>query len=89
MGNKVLLKVDSKVSVVMEQALRMLHECGLPTTDVDFINCEGSVMHDLLLTAQPRMNLFTGSSKVAELLAKDLHGKNIITLFFFDSYQRY
>jgi len=83
MGNKVLLKVDSKVSVVMEQALRMLHECGLPTTDVDFINCEGSVMHDLLLTAQPRMNLFTGSSKVAELLAKDLHGKNIITLFFF------
>jgi hypothetical protein len=26
MGNKVTLKVDSKVSVVMEQALRMLHE---------------------------------------------------------------
>eukprot|EP01035_Chromulina_nebulosa_P018150 gene18150-23804_t len=75
MGNKVLLKVDSKVSVVMEQALRLLHECGLPKEDVDFINSEGSVMHQLLLSAKPRMTLFTGSSKVAELLCKDLNGK--------------
>ena len=75
MGNKVLLKVDSKVSVVMEQALRLLQECGLPLEDVDFINCDGSVMHRLLIDAQPRMTLFTGSSKVAELLARDLHGR--------------
>ena len=75
MGNKVLLKVDSKVAVVMEQALRMLHSCGLPTTDVDFINCDGSVMHKLLIQAQPRLTQFTGSSKVAEILARDLHGK--------------
>jgi 1-pyrroline-5-carboxylate dehydrogenase len=44
MGNKVLLKAESKVSVVMEQALRLLHECGLPMTDVDFINCAGELM---------------------------------------------
>lgn len=75
MGNKVLLKAESKVSVVMEQALRLLHECGLPLTDVDFINCSGPVMHKVLLKAQPRMTLFTGSSKVAEMLARDLHGK--------------
>lgn len=75
MGNKVLLKVDSKVAVVMEQALRLLHACGLPTTDVDFINCDGPTMHKLLLQAQPRLTQFTGSSKVAELLARDLHGK--------------
>ena len=31
-------------------------------------------MHKFLLTAKPRMNLFTGSSKVAEILARDLHG---------------
>ena len=42
MGNKVLLKAESKVSVVMEQALRLLHECGLPLSDVDFINCAGT-----------------------------------------------
>eukprot|EP01041_Mallomonas_annulata_P001384 gene1384-2663_t len=75
MGNKVLLKVDSKVSVVMEQVLRLLHQCGLPLHDVDFINCEGEVMHQLLLRSQPRMTLFTGSSRVANLLAKDLYGK--------------
>jgi 1-pyrroline-5-carboxylate dehydrogenase len=75
MGNKVLLKVDSKVAVVMEQALLMLQYCGLPITDVDFINCDGSVMQQLLHQAQPRRTQFTGSSKVAELLCKELHGK--------------
>ena len=75
MGNKVLLKCDSRVSVVMEQTLRLLHACGLPKGDVDFINCDGPVMHQLLLKAQPRMTQFTGSSRVAEVLAKDLHGK--------------
>jgi len=60
MGNKPLLKVDSKVSVVMEQFVRLLHACGLPATDVDFINCTGGQMHRLLKRAQPRMTLFTG-----------------------------
>ena len=49
MGNKVLLKSESKVSVVMEQAIRLLHSCGLPLTDVDFINCSGESCIILLL----------------------------------------
>lgn len=75
MGNKPLLKVDSKTAVVMEQFLRLLHACGLPTTDVDFINTDGPTMHKLLMKAQPRMTLFTGSSRVSERLAKDLRGR--------------
>ena len=75
MGNKVCLKVDSKVSVVMEQALRLLHHCGMPLTDVDFINSDGPTMHAFLLKSRPRMTQFTGSSKVGEVLARDLHGK--------------
>ncbi|CAN6442304.1 unnamed protein product [Victoria cruziana] len=75
MGNKPILKVDSKVSVVMEQMLRLLHECGLLTEDVDFINADGFVMNKLLLEANPRMTLFTGSSRVAEKLAVDLRGR--------------
>ncbi|KAL3639622.1 hypothetical protein CASFOL_017529 [Castilleja foliolosa] len=75
MGNKPLLKVDSKVSMVMEQMLRLLHECGLPLTDVDFINSDGKTMNKLLLQAKPRMTLFTGSSKIAEKLAVDLNGR--------------
>jgi 1-pyrroline-5-carboxylate dehydrogenase len=73
--SKVTLKVDQKVAIVMEQMLRLLHCCGLPLTDVDLIHCEGEVMHQLLLEGKPRMTQFTGSSKVAEILAKDLHGR--------------
>jgi 1-pyrroline-5-carboxylate dehydrogenase len=38
MGNKPVVKVDSKVAVVFEQWLRMMHALGLPRTDVDMIN---------------------------------------------------
>jgi len=49
----------------MEQMLRLLHYCGMPMDDVDFFNsAQGASMHALLLEAQPRMTLFTGSSKV-------------------------
>ncbi|KNA23795.1 hypothetical protein SOVF_021270 [Spinacia oleracea] len=75
MGNKPLLKVDSKVSIVMEQMLRLLHSCGLPLEDVDFINSDGKTMNKVLMEANPRMTLFTGSSRVAEKLAEDLKGR--------------
>ncbi|XP_024969796.1 delta-1-pyrroline-5-carboxylate dehydrogenase 12A1, mitochondrial-like [Cynara cardunculus var. scolymus] len=75
MGNKPVLKVDSKVCIVMEQMLRLLHDCGMPVEDVDFINSDGKTMNKLLLEANPRMTLFTGSSRVANKLADDLNGK--------------
>lgn len=75
MGNRPVLKVDSKVSVVMDQFLRLLHTCGMPMDDVDFINCSGPVMEKFLLMGQPRNTLFTGSSRVAERLAIALKGK--------------
>ncbi|KAF2562644.1 hypothetical protein F2Q70_00018878 [Brassica cretica] len=61
-GNKPLLKVDSKVSIVMEQMMRLLHYCGLPVEDVDFINSDGKTMNKIL-------------SRVAEKLALDLKGR--------------
>ncbi|CAD5192372.1 probable aldehyde dehydrogenase isoform X1 [Musa acuminata AAA Group] len=75
MGNKPIIKVDSKVSIVMEQMLRLLHDCGLPREDVDFINSDGKTMNKLLREAKPQMTLFTGSSRVAESLAVDLKGR--------------
>ncbi|KAJ0536398.1 putative L-glutamate gamma-semialdehyde dehydrogenase [Helianthus annuus] len=75
MGNKPVLKVDSKVCIVMEQMLRLLHACGMPVEDVDFINSDGITMNKLLLEANPRMTLFTGSSKIADKLAYDLNGR--------------
>ena len=41
MGNKPVVKADSKVSIVVEQYLRMLIECGMPATDVDLIHSDG------------------------------------------------
>lgn len=38
-----------QVSIVMEQFIRLLHECGMPLTDMDFINSDGPVMNKLLL----------------------------------------
>ena len=63
MGNRPTLKIDSKVSIAMEQFVRMLHAVGLPKTDVDMINCDGQTMHTFLKKAQPRNTLFTGSSR--------------------------
>lgn len=75
MGNKPILKVDSKVSLVMDQMIRLLHACGLPLEDVDIINSDGKTMNKFLMEANPRMTLFTGSSRVAEKLAVDLKGR--------------
>ena len=33
----------------MDQMLRLLHCCGLPVEDVDFINTDGKTMNKLLL----------------------------------------
>eukprot|EP00271_Cylindrocystis_brebissonii_P004328 TRINITY_DN15974_c0_g1_i1.p1 TRINITY_DN15974_c0_g1~~TRINITY_DN15974_c0_g1_i1.p1 ORF type:complete len:568 (+),score=60.97 TRINITY_DN15974_c0_g1_i1:191-1894(+) len=75
MGNKPVVKSDSKVSVVLEQFLRLLHACGMPPGDADFINSGGPAMNELLVQAEPRMTLFTGSSRVAEKLAEQLRGR--------------
>lgn len=75
MGNKPVLHVDQRVAVVMDQFLRLALHCGLPATDVDFLNCRGPVMGELLQQAAPRSTLFTGSEKVGEQLAEQLRGK--------------
>ena len=75
MGNRPLIKVDSKVSVVMEEYLRLLHACGLPPSDADLLHCAGPTMGRLLQAFPPRMTQFTGSGRVAEALAVQLKGK--------------
>ena len=76
MGNRPLVKVDSKVSVVFEQFLRLLIHCGLPAGDIDLIHCRGSSMGRLIETARRHIRLvqFTGSSQVAEKIASLMNG---------------
>ena len=75
MGNKPLVKVDSKVSLCIEQFVRMLHHCGMPKEDLDLVHCDGKTMESILKKSDPRLIQFTGSSRVAEHLAKQFHGK--------------
>ena len=77
MGNRPLVKVDSKVSVVFEQFLRLLIHCGLSPNDVDLIHCRGERMGELIRSAadQIRMVQFTGSSTVAEHVAASMNGR--------------
>lgn len=77
MGNKPLVKVDSKVSVVFEQFLRLMIHSGLPSDDVDLIHCKGSDMGRLLERASNDVRLvqFTGSSTVAERISGVMQGK--------------
>lgn len=76
MGNKPLVKVDSKVSAVFEQFLRLLIHAGLPAEDVDLVHCSGSEMGKLLEAAKTdlRMVQFTGSRTVAEKIAAQFNG---------------
>jgi len=55
MGNKPVVKVDSKVSVCIEQFLWMLHYCGMPKTDVDLVHCDGNEMQNLLKKSKVRL----------------------------------
>ena len=75
MGNKVLVKGDSKVSSVIEQFIRLLVFCGLPATDIDLIHTDGPSMEKLLRMTDFKMTQFTGSAKIANHLAVVLKGK--------------
>jgi 1-pyrroline-5-carboxylate dehydrogenase len=75
MGNHVTIKAASTVSMVMEEWIRLMLECGMPPEDVNLIHCSGSVVSSLIEKGKPRMTQFTGSSVVAEKLALLTHGK--------------
>lgn len=54
----------------------MLHYCGLPKEDMDFIHTtDGPLVEKILKKGKARMTLFTGSSKVGEHLVKSLEGR--------------
>ena len=77
MGNRPLVKVDSKVSAVFEQFIRLLIHCGLDPNDLDYIHCRGKKMGEIIAEASSTIRLvqFTGSSTVAESVAAQMRGK--------------
>ena len=47
----------------------------MPLQDVDFLNGKGPIASELIQASNIRMTQFTGSTRVAELLSKETHGK--------------
>jgi 1-pyrroline-5-carboxylate dehydrogenase len=76
MGNRPLVKPESKVSVVFEQFVRLLIHAGMSPQDMDMIQCRGTNMGQLIETAKDDIRLlqFTGSSGVAEHLSRVMRG---------------
>lgn len=64
-----------RVSIVIEEFIRLLHSCGLPASDVDLVHGNGNVVGEILSQAHPASILFTGSKNVAEKLAREHHGR--------------
>jgi len=77
MGNRPLVKVSLKVSVVFEQFLRLLIHCGLDPNDIDLIHCRGKRMGELISSAADKVRLiqFTGSGSVAEGVSATVNGR--------------
>ncbi|OIO18882.1 MAG: hypothetical protein AUJ37_04640 [Candidatus Magasanikbacteria bacterium CG1_02_41_34] len=77
MGNLPLIKADSKVSIVVEQFIRLLHTCGLPKEDIISLHCTGQDMGIFLAQYNEDIRLvqFTGSTGVAEKISEIMHGR--------------
>ena len=76
-GNKVLVKGDSRVSMVAQQIVSDLLECGLDPECIELVHADkdnsGKLMNELRDTL--RVVQFTGSSRVAEMLMETFRGK--------------
>jgi 1-pyrroline-5-carboxylate dehydrogenase len=48
MGNKVLVKPDTRTAMPLEQFIRLLHHCGLPKNDLGLLYAEGDVTEEVL-----------------------------------------
>ncbi len=76
-GNRPLVKVDSKVAIVMYEFIRLLIACGLDPHDLDFINCSGKTMGEFLVKNADHIEMcqFTGSTGVADFVTSTLQGR--------------
>ena len=75
MGNKPVLKTNTKTSIVMDEFVRFLIHCGMPQDDVNILNCTGGMFNSLYDLADMRVTQFTGGSDTAEWLLEKTNGK--------------
>lgn len=74
-GNVVLAKPAEETPLIAAQAVKLLHEAGVPQGAVQLLPGEGDI--GAALVADPRIRgvMFTGSIEVARLIQKQLSGR--------------
>lgn len=55
MGNRPLVKPDTRTAIPCEQWIRMLHHCGLPKEDLDLLHADGPVVERVLKQGDCRL----------------------------------
>ncbi|WP_245987003.1 trifunctional transcriptional regulator/proline dehydrogenase/L-glutamate gamma-semialdehyde dehydrogenase [Azospirillum thermophilum] len=74
-GNPVLAKPAEQTPLVAAQAVRLLHEAGVPADVLQLLPGAGEVGAALVGHAATRAVMFTGSTEVARLIQRQLAGR--------------
>mmetsp|Transcript_1039 Transcript_1039/g.2521 ORF Transcript_1039/g.2521 Transcript_1039/m.2521 type:complete len:556 (-) Transcript_1039:580-2247(-) len=75
MGNKPVIKGSPQTSMVLEQYIRLLIECGMPADAVDLLHADGLPTQEVITDTPVRLTQFTGSSTVAHKLLQATNGQ--------------
>ena len=71
-GNSVLAKPAEETPLIAAEAVRILHEAGVPTDVVQLVPGDGAIGAALVNSPQVSGVLFTGSTEVAKLIQQGL-----------------
>ncbi|WP_419723021.1 trifunctional transcriptional regulator/proline dehydrogenase/L-glutamate gamma-semialdehyde dehydrogenase [Sphingobium aquiterrae] len=74
-GNAVLAKPAEETPLIAAQAVRILHEAGVPGDALMLLPGDGTVGAALVAAPQVAAVMFTGSTEVARLIQKQLAGR--------------
>lgn len=74
-GNVVLAKPAEETPLIAAEAVRLLHEAGIPEGAVQLVPGDGAVGAALVADARLRGVMFTGSTEVARLIQGQLAGR--------------
>jgi RHH-type proline utilization regulon transcriptional repressor/proline dehydrogenase/delta 1-pyrroline-5-carboxylate dehydrogenase len=74
-GNPVLTKPAEETPLIAAEAVRLLHEAGVPKDALQLLPGEGRLGAALVAAPQVAAVMFTGSTEVARLIQKQLAGR--------------
>jgi RHH-type transcriptional regulator, proline utilization regulon repressor / proline dehydrogenase / delta 1-pyrroline-5-carboxylate dehydrogenase len=74
-GNPVLAKPAEETPLIAAQAIRILHEAGVPEGALQFLPGDGRIGAHLVADPRIRGVMFTGSTEVARLIRSRLAGR--------------